>query len=433
MGWLEQIPSHWETPRLGFLIGLNPSKGEVRSEPEDLPVSFVRMENIGESGGLELNSVKKLSEVIDGYTYFADDDVLVGKITPCFENGKGALAEALESGIGFGTTELHVLRPTERIIPKFLFYLSISHHFRSMGEASMYGAAGQKRVPEEYIFGFRHPVPPVSEQHQIVHFLDHQTENIDDLIAKKQRLIELLEEKRTALITHAVTEGLNPDVRMKVSGVEWLGEIPEHWDATAIRWVAQTESGHTPTRGNEAYWGDEGFPWISLGDSQRLREVDYIADTKYRITKDGIANSSARVLPSGSVVFSRDATVGLCAITTEPSAVSQHFVAWICGERILPEYLLQVIKAMRPELQRLTAGATISTIGMPEIAGLSTPVPPLSEQRAIVDRLRDQTGKLQRIIQSIGEALELLAEYRSALITAAVTGQIDVRGRAALK
>ena len=133
------------------------------------------------------------------------------------------------------------------------------------------------------------------------------------------------------------------------------------------------------------------------------------------------------LLPAGAVVFSRDATVGLSAITTRSMAVSQHFIAWLCGDEMLPEYLLRVFRAMTQELDRLTMGATIKTIGMPDVRTLVTPVPPKDEQKVIVQHVLEETRKIDALVAKIREGIEKLKEYRTALISAAVTGKIDVR------
>jgi type I restriction enzyme S subunit len=162
-----------------------------------------------------------------------------------------------------------------------------------------------------------------------------------------------------------------------------------------------------------------------------LREHDYISDTVYQINELGLANSSARLLPAGAVVFSRDATVGLCAITTRPMAVSQHFVAYLCGPKLVPKYLLLTLKAMNQHLERLSLGATIQTIGMTDVRSLACAIPPVVEQEMIVAFLDRETGRIDAMVGRIEEAIDRLQEYRTALITAAVTGKIDVRGASA--
>jgi type I restriction enzyme S subunit len=216
-------------------------------------------------------------------------------------------------------------------------------------------------------------------------------------------------------------------VRLKDSGRHWIGDIPEHWEAIAIKWVADVQSGHTPDKKIDAYWECGEIPWVSLNDTGYLRDNDYITDTAYTITPEGIANSSARVLPARAVVFSRDATIGRCAITTKPMAVSQHFIAWICGKRVLPEFLLRVCNAMEAELGRLSTGATIKTIGMADIGALVTPLPPLAEQQAILEYLEIKLIEIATLITETNKASSILQERRSSLISAAVTGKIDVR------
>ena len=233
----EGLPSTWGQKRLRFVLKMNPSKNEIELHSADL-VSFVPMDAVGEYGGIRLSEEKELGEVGGGYTYFSDDDVVVAKITPCFENGKGALAKGLTNKTAFGTTELHVMRTNPSLLdPHFLFYLTISDLFRKTGESEMYGAGGQKRVPESFFKDFRAGLPSMEEQQTISRFLDFKTAQIDALIAKQQALLDKLAEKRTALISHAVTKGLDPSVPMKDSGVIWLGDIPKHWKMTRLKYA----------------------------------------------------------------------------------------------------------------------------------------------------------------------------------------------------
>jgi type I restriction enzyme, S subunit len=426
--WLGEVPEHWEVMRLRHAVNLNPSKSETASLDPDTIISFLPMEAVGEDGTLSLNQTRPISTVKNGYTYFRNGDVTIAKITPCFENGKGALMRGLKEGVGFGTTELIVARPhQDRITSEFLAFLFRSAEFRLLGEGEMYGAGGQKRVPDSFVREFDTALPPLEEQTTIASFLDRETGKIDALVDEQRRLIELLKEKRQAVISHAVTKGLDPDVAMKDSGVEWLGEVPEHWEVKKMKRVAEMQSGHTPDKKIPEYWKDCTIPWISLNDTKYLKDHEYISDTAYRVNDLGIANSSAKLLPERVVVFSRDATIGRCAIATRPMAVSQHFIAWVCSEEILPEYLLMRLRSMTHELERLTAGATLKTIGMPDVKTLTTPVPPIQEQSEIVEHLKSAKDKLDNLIYEAEHAVTLLQERRTALISAAVTGKIDVR------
>lgn len=232
------LPQHWTRRRLRFDARLNPLKSELKIS-DDTEVSFVPMDAIGELGGLRLDEQRALDDVYTGYTYFRDCDIVVAKITPCFENGKGALAEGLANGVAFGTTELHVVRPSERLDARFLFYMTIAHDFRCLGTAEMLGAGGQKRVPERFLKDWRPAIPLLETQQRIAAFLDEKVAQIDGLIEKKRFLLDRLAEKRQAVITQAVTKGLNPTAPMKDSGIDWLGEIPAHWEIKRLKYLVR--------------------------------------------------------------------------------------------------------------------------------------------------------------------------------------------------
>ena len=205
------MPEAWTRRRLRFDACVNPKKSSLNMASNEL-VSFIPMKAISEYGCLNLDDVRELWDVYDNYTYFADGDVCVAKITPCFENGKGALAKGLISGVGFGTTELHILRPGPSIYGHFLFYISLADDFRKLGESEMYGAGGQKRVDESFIKDWMTPIPPLNVQKQIARFLDKKTTQIDQTVEKVEDSITQMEEYRSALITAAVT-GQLPELK----------------------------------------------------------------------------------------------------------------------------------------------------------------------------------------------------------------------------
>jgi type I restriction enzyme S subunit len=204
--WLGEVPVGWEVKRLRFVTNLNPSKSEVSALDRGTAVSFLPMEAVGDDGSLALDNEKTIGELETGYTYFRDGDVTIAKITPCYENGKGALMRGLTNGIGFGTTELIVARPMPlQATGAYLHYLFISPDFRDIGESHMYGAGGQKRVPDAFVRNFATAVPPIPEQVAIAEFLTTELAKFDTLTAEAQRAIDLLQERRTALISAAVT------------------------------------------------------------------------------------------------------------------------------------------------------------------------------------------------------------------------------------
>ena len=270
--------------------------------------------------------------------------------------------------------------------------------------------------------------PPPPESAAISTFLDHETAKIDALVDEQQRLIELLKEKRQAVVSQAVTKGLDPNVPMKDSGVEWLGKVPAHWKVLRVKDIARLESGHTPSKTVPEYWENCTIPWVSLNDSKQLAVSDYIAETAVQINELGLANSSARMLPAGAVVFTRDATIGLAAITTRSMAVSQHLIAWCPGHDIDALYLLRVFDVMKRFLDSATFGATIKTIGMADVKKLVTPVPPRAEQLEIAAAVGRMFDGIDALVHDAELSVDLLLERRAAMISAAVTGKIDVRG-----
>lgn len=200
---------HWPKKRLRLITHQGTSETKQARLAQTTQVTFLPMEAIGEQGQLDMSICRDLDDVRSGYTQCFDGDVLVAKITPCFENGKGALLNGALNGVAYGTTELYVLTPGPEMDGKFLYYVTTSLRFRRLGEARMTGAAGQQRVPENFVRDYPAAVPPLPEQRAIADFLDRETARLDDLTKKTEKTIELLKERRTALIAAVVTGQIN--------------------------------------------------------------------------------------------------------------------------------------------------------------------------------------------------------------------------------
>ena len=212
--WLGEVPEHWESIRLRYVATLNPSKQELKCWPSQTPVSFLPMEAIGDDNTIDTSRTATIEDKQQGFTFFRDGDCCLAKITPCFENGKGAILRGMTNSIGFGTTELIVFRPRSSVTVSFLFALVHSHSIRNLGEGWMYGAGGQKRVPEDFFRNLKITLPPLPEQIAIAAYLDTETQQIDNVVSHAQRSITLLQERRSALISAAVTGKI--DVRAAV-------------------------------------------------------------------------------------------------------------------------------------------------------------------------------------------------------------------------
>jgi type I restriction enzyme S subunit len=215
--------------------------------------------------------------------------------------------------------------------------------------------------------------------------------------------------------------------KYKASGVEWLGEVPEHWEVKPIRKAARLESGHTPSRNHPEYWANCTVPWFTLADVWQIREEgrDVIVETKEKVSELGLANSAARRLPAGTVMLSRTASVGFSAIMGVEMATTQDFANWVCGDGLLPKFLLHVCRSMQGEFRRLMMGSTHNTIYMPDIQAFRFALPPLAEQRAIAAFLDRETKKIDELVAEQERLIELLKEKRQAVISHAVTKGLD--------
>jgi type I restriction enzyme, S subunit len=416
-----ELPENWTSRRLRFDVRLNPKKSALDMKPDEL-VSFVPMDAVGEHGGLRLDENRELADVYEGYTYFEDGDLCIAKITPCFENGKGALAEGLTNGVGFGTTELHVVRPSSGIDRRFLFYISISNDFRKIGESEMYGAGGQKRIDEGFIKDWMPPLPPLETQRRIAQFLDEKTARIDVLIEKKRALLDRLAEKRQALITRAVTKGLNPDAPMKSSGIDWLGDIPEHWEVLPLRRITtNVATGRTPPSTLD-YFSKGELNWFTPGDFSKGIELDSSAR---RIIPEAIEDGVCTLFPENTVfLVGIGATLGKVAVSTAPGSANQQINAIVPDHNSDSYFLAYFLHGFRNEVRVMSNGNTLGILNQSGTKSLLIPVPPLSEQKNISTELKNYDQREINTILRIENSIELLNQYRSAVITSAVTGQI---------
>ncbi|MCP3728394.1 restriction endonuclease subunit S [Paraburkholderia sp. CNPSo 3272] len=397
--WLGDVPAHWQISPLKRLIDIqNGADHKAVEQPDGYPV-------IGSGGAFAFAS----DYLYDG------EAVLLGR--------KGTIDKPLHVTGKFWTVDtMYWSKIKPGASGRFSYYAALTIPFSYYSTSTALPSMTKSALNAHSI-----ACPPLEEQTIIAAFLDRETAKIDALIAEQEKLLTLLSEKRQATISHAVTRGINRDAPMKDSGAVWLGKVPAHWEVCRVKDVARLESGHTPSKQIPEYWEDCEIPWVSLNDSKHLAKHDYISDTAVKINELGLANSSARMLPAGAVVFTRDATIGLASITTIPMAVSQHLIAWCPSQRITSLYLLRVFNAMKPHLDSYTFGATIKTIGMGDVKKLVTPVPPVEEQQEIAAFIDSETTKLDELKANAERGIDLLKERRSALISAAVTGKIDVR------
>lgn len=413
--WLGRVPQHWGEKRLKYAVDL------INDKTDDSDgLQYIGLEQIESWTGRLIEPETPI--VPDGTACrFEADDVLFGKLRPYLAKAYRATAR------GVCTAEALVLRSRDTI-PDYLRYYLLTRQFIEVVDGSTYGSK-MPRANWQFIGALPCVLPPPNEQYAIAAFLDRKTREIDELIEKKRRLIELLQEQRTALISHAVTKGLNPDAPTKPSGVEWLGDVPKHWDVKPLMHL--TEFGHKIMYGivlpGPHFEG--GVPIVKGGDvsPERLRRellrcTDPEIEARYERSR----------LREGDLVYAIRGSIGACELVPKDCAganVTQDTA------KIAPEPLLNrrwMKYAMKSagvfaQLEQGALGATIQGINIRDLKRCELPVPPAEEQERIASHLDGVTAHLDGLLQTVETGHARLIEYRQAMISAAVTGKIDVR------
>lgn len=427
--WLGEVPINWVLTPIKYLALLNPRKSGFDGDTEQL-CSFVPMEKL-KTGVVQLDEERSIAEVIGGYTYFEDGDVLQAKVTPCFENRNVAIANGLTNGIGFGSSEINVLRPYQAVSAEFLYYRVQEDSYMSFCTSNMIGAGGLKRVPTDVINNFKIAAPELFEQTQIARFLDHETARIDALIEEQQRLIELLKEKRQAVISHAVTKGLDPTVQMKDSGVEWLGELPAHWSFKQSKYLLEFVT--SGSRGWAEYYSDDGDLFFRIANLTRDSIEPKLLSIQY-VTPPKNAEGERSKVRCDDILISITADLGsVCVANNEVagSYVSQHVaLARPIKKTVFSRWLAYFVLSDTCKEQLVGAGygGTKVQLSLDDIRSFWVSMPPYDEQVSLAAFLDREIEAFDGLIMQAAIGMDLLSERRSALISAAVTGKIDVRG-----
>ena len=268
-------------------------------------------------------------------------------------------------------------------------------------------------------------LPSSESQERIAAYLDAETAHLDDLVAELTTMKSLINEQSIEHQASLALGGASPRTEHP-RGQSWIRQIPRHWPIARLKYEARLESGHTPSRSNPELWQDCTIPWVSLNDVTAMVAIEFIESTVNLLSEAGLAASSARILPAGTVVLSRDATIGRTAILATPMATSQHFADWICGPNLDPRYLWLLFRtAMQPHFDSLTDGATLRTIGMPDLRQLIVPIPPVDEQLQIVTAAESVRTRERKAQCEVDNQIALLRQRRQALITHAVTHGIE--------
>ncbi len=433
--WLGKIPKHWKTIRIAYIGRFLKGGGITRSDltNEGLPVilygdiytqyeikvkKFIRRTSV---------SVAQQSKKI-----FEDDLLMTGSGETVEDIGKCIVYTGSEQAYAGG--DVIILRP-ENINSIYVSYVLNSDLLNN--EKAKLARGGI--IVHIYISQLRNlsiPIPPNIEQDKIANFLDHKTQQIDDLIAKKERLIELLKEERTAIINQAVTKGLpteerkkvglDPDVPMKDSGIEWLGEIPEHWDIKKLKYLTNSVlTGSTPPSNKSEYYENPNLNWFTPVDFNHNINLSV---SKRKINTKALEDGVAKLFPANSVlIVGIGATLGKIGVLKVDSSSNQQINAIIFNDNFNYLYGAYYLKSKETIIKNLSNAATLAILNQTNTKNILVTNPPYEEQNAIVEFIIETEERIKITINKIKKEINLLLEYKSSLINEAVTGKIDVR------
>ena len=424
--WLGEVPEHWEVKPIKRIASSN---DDVLTEktPNEYEIEYVDISSVDEVGGI----IKKEEMIFKNAPSRArrlvkNGDVIVSTVRTYLK----AIApikspnENLVVSTGFS-----VIRPNKELLPAFATYLFKAHYLIELIISRSVGVS-YPAINSSDLVSLKTALPSLEEQHTIATFLDRETEKIDTLIAKQERLIELLQKKRTALISHAVTKGLNPDAPMKDSDVEWLGKIPAHWEVSRLgyeSWV-RARLGWKGLKAEE--YVDDGFVFLSTPNIKSsnidFENVNYINKFRYDespeiklqvgdilLAKDGSTLGTVNVVRS----LPRPATVNSSIAVITPNDILNSIFLYYLFESSYMENTIKIIKG----------GMGVPHLFQEDLNKFYIPLPRLEEQHTIAAFLDHETEKIDTLITKARHTIDLLKERRTALISAAVTGKIDVR------
>lgn len=432
--WIGDIPFDWEIKKLKYLIEGKLMYGANEAAEDDIPENprYIRITDFADDGKLKDDTFKSLPYDIarnyllkDGDVLFARSGATVGK-TFQYRNYIGLAC--------FAGYLIKASPRTSELDSDFLYYYTKSGIYENWKNIIFIQATIQNIGADKYSC-LSIPVPPITNQKGIAAFLSHKTRQIDDLIAKKKRLIELLQEERTALINQAVTKGLNPHVPMKDSGIEWLGEIPEKWSILPIKKILKEKkySLKTGPFGSQLKSSDMLPEGVKVYNQRTVYDNDYTFGEFY-VSEDKFQDlKEFQVFPEDILISSRG-TIGKCSIV--PSMIEKG-ILHPCLIRLqlnqsimLNDYFLWYVNHSSLFLESVnyfSNATTIEVIYSDTLKNIKIPVPDLKHQQGIIDFLNVKVGEIEKIIHRWKIQLSLFLEYKTSLINEAVTGKIDVR------
>lgn len=419
--WLGEVPEHW-----GIVQGrrlFSQKRDPAFADDEQLSASQ-KYGVVPQKLFMEIED-KKVTLALSGLENFKHverDDFVIS-----LRSFQGGIERS--QYIGCVSPAYTVLRAIKPICGSYWAQVLKSPEYVTTLQSVTDGIRDGKNISYEQFGQIWLPNPSIEDQQIIAAFLAHETAKIDALIAEQLKLIELLKEKRQAAISHAVTKGLNPDTKMKDSGIEWLGEVPEHWEVEKFGYISNVVRGASPRpAGDPKYFDGEYIPWITVAEITKDEHV-YLNTTETMLTEMGSINS--RIIKSGTLVLSNSgATLGVPKILAITGCANDGVIAFEgLSQSANKFFLYYFLSSLTVNLRdRIKQGSGQPNLNTDIIKSLEIPFPSYVEQTAISAHLDYQKSKINILILEAKNVITLLQERRTALISAAVTGKIDVRG-----
>lgn len=438
ISWLDQMPKHWDAASLRWMSrrysGGTPDKGN-EAYWEDGAIPWINSGAVNDGYVVEPSALITREAFANSSAKWIPKDALVMALA-----GQGK-TKGMVAQLGIKTTcnqSMAAIIPDHRFAPRYLYWWLIANY---QNIRNMAGGEARDGLNLDMLGSIPCPVPPVPEQQTIARFLDAQTSRIDTLVAKKRQLIAKLKEKRNAMIARTVTRGLPPEAakaaglepnpEMKYSGVDWLGDIPTHWNVKRIKEVSQLV-GRIGYRG---YTTEDLVPEaegaISMSPSNMadgvvgLSKCTWLSWDKYYESPEIIVEPGDVIMVKTGSTFGKTAVVGSVPIPMTINPQLMIFKSVTCSKKFLFYYLYS--KVIQDLIPLQNTGSTIPTMTQESIGRLYFPQPLIPEQLAITAYLDEESAKLDALSEKVEQVIARLTEYRQALITSAVTGKIDVR------
>ena len=419
--WLGEIPAHWEVKRLKYLATVNDEALPETTDP-DTEITYVDIGNVDSVRGITGTEDLVFEDAPSrARRIVRQGDIIISTVRTYLK--AIARIESTDANL-IASTGFAVIRPSDLDDGFGAYALSAPYFVESVVAHSV--GVSYPAINASELVCLDLAYPPFSEQRSIARFLDQETARISELVAKKDRLIALLQEKRTAHITRAVTRGLDPSVQMKDSGVEWLGDVPAHWEVKRVKHVCSVRRGASPRPiTNPDYFDPNGeYGWVRIADVTASNH--YLEKTSDYVSELG--RSLSVPLEPGELIVSIAGSVGKPIITNMKCCIHDGFVN-LLGPTEYTEFLYYIFLSEQPYAGLGKLGTQLN-LNTDTIGDIRIPLPSFTEQRAIAEFLDRETARLDGLIAKVAEAIDRLRELRTALISAAVTGRIDVREEA---